>query len=303
MTFVIAQITEDDGGLSLIADTKVTVAHDERATRQIYTRPCQKVVILDDDLVAGFAGDTPATSLRHLAGLRGKSIDEVVENLVEYTAELSALPGVSKSFVIAKRAPDPQLWTVSNGDAEDRTPVRTAWVGDRDAHRTYTRYSMEWPQDTPRKDQFVWSVMSVISLGDIPTVGGYMVRVVGDASQPFRFIGDVGSTGPWFTEAFVTRDNGTTSVRFAVPPGGDTTEHTRIPIPGEGSTFSALAHYVPECDAAWLHTHEDPSSEPIVLRVQSIQELLDVAGTEYRQYLQMPTHEFTRGLLGLEPLT
>lgn len=70
MTFVIAQITDDDGALSLMADTKVTIAHDERAPRQIYTRPCQKIVILDDNLVAGFAGDTPDTALRHLVGLR-----------------------------------------------------------------------------------------------------------------------------------------------------------------------------------------------------------------------------------------
>lgn len=112
VTLVIAQITEEDGDLTLIADTKVTVEKDERATRQPYPRPCQKVVILDDDLVAGFAGDAPATALRHLVGLRGKSIDEVLDDLVEYTAELSAIRGVSKSFVIAKRASDPQLWTV-----------------------------------------------------------------------------------------------------------------------------------------------------------------------------------------------
>ncbi len=92
VTFIIAQITDEDGELSLIADTKLTVEHDDRATRQIYTRPCQKVVILDDDVVAGFAGDTPETSLRHLAGLRGMPIDKIVENLVEYTARLSLNP-------------------------------------------------------------------------------------------------------------------------------------------------------------------------------------------------------------------
>ncbi|WP_147343831.1 MULTISPECIES: hypothetical protein [unclassified Rhodococcus (in: high G+C Gram-positive bacteria)] len=303
MTFVIAQITDDDGALSLMADTKVTVAHDERATRQIYTRPCQKIVILDDNLVAGFAGDTPDTALRHLVGLRGKTIDEVIENLVDHTARLSAIRGVSKSFVIAKRAPAPQLWTVSNGDAEDRTAIRTAWVGDRDAHRAYTGFSLQLPQEMSRQDRFVRSVMTVILFDDIPTVGGYSVRVTGSASQPFRFKGDIGSTGPWFTEALVTQSNGTISLQFVLPPGADPTENTRIPIPGEGTTFSALAHYVPECDTAWLHTHEDPSSEPIVLRVHTINELLHIAATKYQQYLQMPTHDSTRALLGLLPTT
>lgn len=302
MTFVIAQITDDDGGLSLIADTKVTVAQDERATRQIYTNPCQKVVILDDDLVAAFAGDTPATAVQHLVGLRGRSVDEVVESLVTYTAELSAIPGVSKSFVIAKRAPDPQLWTVSNGDVDDRTMIGTAWVGDRDAHRSYTGYFLGPMKHLDRERRLVSSVAAVIAFDDIPTVGGYMVRVTGDASKPFRFMGDVGSSGPWFTEAFFTQRNGTTSLQFALPPGGDPTEHTRIPIPGERNTFSALAHYVPECEAAWLHTHENPSFDPIALRVRSIHELMDVAATEHGQYLQMPTHDSTRVLLELAPL-
>ncbi|WP_156045305.1 MULTISPECIES: hypothetical protein [Actinomycetes] len=304
MTLIIAQITDEDGEISLIADTKLTVEHDEQATRQIFTRPCQKVVILDDDLVAGFAGDTPATSLRHLLGLRGRSIDEVVENLVGYTADVTAIPGVSKSFVIAKRAPGQQLWKVSNGVAEERTTVGTAWVGDKEAFEAYTRYSHTEPfKHFDKKQRFVSSVMTVIAFGDIPSVGGYMVRVTGSVSRPFRFMGDVGSTGPWFTEAFLTQQHdGTTSVRFTLPPGADPTEMSRIPLPGEGSTFSALAHYVPECNAAWLHTHEDPSTESIVLRVASIHELVDVAATEYGQQLQMPSHNSTRALLGLELL-
>ncbi|OZD18744.1 hypothetical protein CH253_16810 [Rhodococcus sp. 06-156-3C] len=302
VTFIIAQITDEDGELSLIADTKLTVEHDDRATRQIYTRPCQKVVILDDDVVAGFAGDTPETSLRHLAGLRGMPIDKIVENLVEYTARLSEIRGVSKSFVIANRAPDPQLWTVSNGAAENRTGVGTAWVGDRDAHRAYTKNSMEWPSNMGKKDRFVSSVMSVIALDDIPSVGGYMVRVTGSSSHPFRFVGDVGSTGPWFTEALVARHDGTTSVQFVVPQEGDATEHTRIVIPGQGPTFSALAHYIPECDTALLNLHDHPDYDPITLRVGSVHELFAVAKAEHGQHLQMPSSNFTRRLLGLQPL-
>lgn len=300
VTFVIAQITEEDGDLTLIADTKVTVEHDERASRQTDTRPCQKVVILDDDLVAGFAGDTPAAALRHLVGLRGMSTDEVIVDLVAYTAELSAIRGVSKSFVIAKRAPDPQLWTVCNGVAEDHTAIGTAWVGDRDAHRAYTRRSMEWPPDSAKIDRFQSSVTAVIDSGEIPTVGGYTVRAAGTASSPFRFIVDFGFTGPWSTELSVTQDDGeTTSLWWTVPPGGDTTEHIRISIPGEGSTFSALAHYVPECDVALLHPHENPHSEPIELHVRSIHELLDFAATEHGQRLQMPTDYMTSNGDGL----
>ncbi len=294
VTFVIAQITGDDGDLALIADTKVTVANDERATRQSYPRPCLKVVILDDDLAAGFAGDAPATALRHLVGLRGRSIDEVLDDLVEYTADVSAIHGASKSFVIAKRAPDPQLWTVCNGDAEDRTTIGTAWVGDRDAHRAYTRRYMEWPPDSAEIDRFQSSVTAVIDSGEVPTVGGYAVCAAGTASSPFRFIVDFGFTGPWSSELSVTEDDGgATSLWRTVPPCGDTTEHIRVSVPGEGSTFGALAHYVPECDVALLHPHEDPYSEPIELCVRSIHELLDTAATQHGQRLQMPTDYMT----------
>ncbi len=48
-----------------------------------------------------------------------------------------------------------------------------------------------------------------------------MVRVTGCASGSFRFMGDVGSPGLWFAEAFFTRRNGATWVEFALPRGGD----------------------------------------------------------------------------------
>lgn len=167
-------------------------------------------------------------------------------------------------------------------------------MGDRDAHRAYTRRYMEWPPDSAEIDRFQSSVTAVIDSGEIPTVGGYTVRAAGTTSSPFRFIVDFGFTGPWSTELPVTQNDGdTTSLWLTVPPGGDTTEHIRISIPGEGSTFSALAHYVPECDVALLHPHENPYSEPIELRARSIHELLDIAATQHGQRLQMPTDYMT----------
>lgn len=307
MTFVIAQITDEDGTLSLVADTKVTVTHEETATRQIYTKPCQKVVILDDDLVAGFAGDTPSTAIRHLTLLRGKSASDVVDSLTDYTAEAGALRGVSKSFLIAKRAPEPRLWTVSNGHVEDRTPIGTAWIGDPAAHRSYTGHLHGMPSDFfDKNSRFVNAARTVIEDGHIPTVGGYMVRVTGTTSHPFRFTSDPGVTAPWFTEATITTSqDGMTSMRITVPPDVDPTGLTRIPIPGEGPTFSALAHYIPEVNTALLHTHDNPSADPVVLRVESILDLLDVAASQHGQHLTMPTPTdgLQRAWLGLEPLT
>ena len=70
MTFVIAKIIDHNAGkVSLLADTKLTDRNNDALNRRTLANPCQKVVIVNDDVVVGFAGDTPESALREVVGL------------------------------------------------------------------------------------------------------------------------------------------------------------------------------------------------------------------------------------------
>ena len=76
MTFVIAKVTDPDAGkVTLFSDTKITDQNDSTFNRQTLSNPGQKVVIVDDDVVIGFAGHTPASAVNRVAELRGQSAD------------------------------------------------------------------------------------------------------------------------------------------------------------------------------------------------------------------------------------
>lgn len=58
MTFVIAKVIDSAAGkMTLLADTKITDQHDGTSNRRALSNPGQKVVIIDDDVVVGFAGE------------------------------------------------------------------------------------------------------------------------------------------------------------------------------------------------------------------------------------------------------
>ena len=57
MTFVIAKVIDPDARkVTLLSDTKITDQNDGTSNRRTLSNPGQKVVIVDDDLVVGFAG-------------------------------------------------------------------------------------------------------------------------------------------------------------------------------------------------------------------------------------------------------
>jgi hypothetical protein len=94
MTFVIAKIIDrDTGKVTLLSDTKLTDQHDDRHNRRTLSNPCQKVVILDDDSVVGFAGDTPESALKRVVELRGQSAQEIEAALLLFTAEMHEFSG------------------------------------------------------------------------------------------------------------------------------------------------------------------------------------------------------------------
>jgi hypothetical protein len=126
----------------------------------------------------------------------------------------------------------------------------------------------------------------LVGMEDVESVGGYMVRVTGSRDKAFRFQVDPGVVLPGDLEAIVTpRSEDSVGLQLSLTDGADPTSHLRLPVPGTGPTYSALAHYIPQAGSAWLHTHEEPWRDPERLTVQSVAELVATAKTEHNQLL------------------
>lgn len=286
MTFAIAEILADaDGRITLLADTKVTDFRDETLTRRIYEHPCLKVVIVDDDMAVAFAGDNPEPALKHVAGLRGRPVAEVVEALRQCSAD-NAERNRSKSFLIAKRAPDPKLWRITWGKVEAAGHLPRLWIGDPAAFRAFQSQHQSALLDRSAEYRLFAAMIAVVSFDDIPSVGGYITRVAGDSALPLRFHSDQVGTGPWETEATIVEQNGEQTLRMRVPPGVDPSQHSRIGVPGCDSTFGAMAFFIREIRTAWLWTHAEPWQPPVKLSgVATMYELVRKAEQDHGQLL------------------
>ncbi|WP_396908386.1 hypothetical protein [Mycolicibacterium sp.] len=301
MTFVIAKIVDPDAGkVTLLSDTKLTHQTDDRYNRRSLSNPCQKVVIVDDDVAVAFAGDTPESALKRVVELRGQTLSAITAALLSFTTEMQELRGVSKSFLIVARTPSPRITVISNGKLEDRTDVGTGWIGDPDAFHAFSEvfHDPTAPADRSLEERFFMAMVNLIGFEDIETVGGYLVRVSGSTDQPLRFCTDPAFMMPDDLEGTIVRQPGRlATLKVSLAEGADPTRHIRIPIPGTDPTYSALAHYIPEANTAWLHTHERPGESPISLAVQSLSELTEVARINHGQYLDPAAAErFLRGL-------
>ena len=284
----------------MVADSMESDTTDVRATRQVYTNPIQKLVILDDNIAVGIAGTTPSKTLQHLVSLRGQSIEDVLASLVRYS-ETWWKDRVSKQFLVAKRAPEPRLWEIVEGCLNDRSSLGTAWIGDVAAFDAFrSRYHGPLKDLDPER-AFVAAIQGMIVSGEVDTVGGFVTRVTGDQTAPFRFMGDPVLTGPDFLEATVIDRDGSRYLRFSVPPGSDTTEHMRVSVPGTVPTFSALAHFVPEGGVAWLHTHEKPW-ERTRIEAKSVDELIVKSGDPHAQFLRPSSPDAPTSLVGVDIL-
>ena len=266
MTFVIAKVTDHiNGKVSLLADTKLTDRHDDALTRRTLSNPCQKVVIVNDDVVVGFAGDTPESALRALVGLRGEGVEAIEDALISFSQEMSRLEGVSKKFLIVRRRPSLRIVVIDNGQQEDRTSIGTGWIGDPEAFRAFSAvFQNENFQSIAHHDQrFVGAMAYLIGMEDVESVGGYMVRVTGDRERAFRFQVDPGFVMPWDLEGTVAQQSEqSVGLTLSLPEGADPTRHTRIPVPGKEPTYGALAHYIPEGRALGTGRHLPAVSNP-----------------------------------------
>jgi hypothetical protein len=289
MTFVIAKVTDPGAGkVTLFSDTKITDRNDCTFNRQTLSNPGQKVVIMDDDVVVGFAGDTPASVVNWVAELRGQSVDEIEVAVRAFSSEMKRTAGVSKSFLVVARKPEPRITVIAQGEYEDRTAIQTGWIGDRQAFDAFSEVFQDSsaPAGLALEQRFVIAMISLVDSEDVDTVGGYLVRVSGSCDKPFRFMPDTGLIMPDdINGTIIQTPEGQTTLEWSLAEGADPTQHFRLPVPGTGSTFGALAQYIPEAGVAWLHTHERPGDPAKVLRVQSVSELVEVAQSVYSQEL------------------
>ncbi len=289
MTFAIAKVTDPDAGkLTLFADTKITDENDSTSNRRTLSNPGQKVVIVDDDIVVGFAGDTPASAVNRVAELRGQSVERIEDALRSLSAEMHETIGASKSFLVVARTPTPRITVIIRGQQEDRTAIQTGWIGDSEAFTAFSEVFQDSsaPTEVGLEERFCTAMIGLIGWEDVPTVGGYLVRVSGSSDRPFRFMPDTAVMMPDNIDGTIVQTTGgEATLEMSLAEGADPTRHVRLPIPGTSSTYSALAHYIPQAGTAWLHTHERPGDPAKVLRVRSLPELIEVAESEYGQHL------------------
>ena len=289
MTFVIAKVIDlDTGKVTLLSDTKITDQNDGTFNRRTLSNPGQKVVIIDDEVVVGFAGDTPASAVNRVAELRGRSVDEIEDALRSLSTEMHETAGASKSFLVVARKPKPRITVISLGKQEDRTAIQTGWVGDRQAFNAFSEVFQDTsaPAGLELEKRFLTAMTGLIAWEDIETVGGYLVRVSGGNDKPFRFMPDAAVMMPDDIHANIHHQpGGQTTLEASLAEGADPTRHVRLSIPGTGSTYSALAHYIPEANTAWLHTHQRPGDPAKVLTVHSLSEVIEIAESRYGQLL------------------
>ena len=288
MTFAIAEIFFDEGGrITLLADTKLTDDSDVAATRSIYTNPMLKVVIVDDDVAVAVAGNWPRSSIERAVALRGSTPAEMIEHLRQFSEDVSRASGSPKSFLIAKRAPEPRLFRIRHGDVDEASSAAPRlWIGDRAGFSAFqSAYHQQIPNESAER-RLVVATQTAVMLGEVSSVGGYVTRATGSVGYPFRFRSDPCGTGPWETEGNIVERDGRPVLAMRVPQGVDPSEHTRIGVPGCDDTFGAMAFYSPETKTARLWLHHAPSEAPVQLTgVASIPELVQRAAQEYGQKL------------------
>jgi hypothetical protein len=272
VSLVVAQI--HDGGVSLVADTKITRSVDATWTRQVFKNACPKLMTLRDDVAVGITGVDPVSVLRRLVGLRY----EPIENLIEAMTSIDYA-----SFVVATLDPSPRLWKVSDGSSEERSSIGRCWAGDHGAYEIFQQRYHEWSEKLGSAFRLMSSMQWLLSFNPVESVGGYLTMVA-TTSEGFRFVANPMTVGPWFLEGLSQAMSDGFRLTFSVPHGGDPNGHQVLPAVGRPPTVGALAYYVPQAGVAWLFCHESPW-EPIPLNVDSMAKLIELAAAKYGQTL------------------
>lgn len=165
----------------------------------------------------------------------------------------------SAGFVVAALEPA-QLWSIAGGRVDERTSVRRAWSGDRQAYDVFRVSWDQWPESTEVPFLLSSSMQRLTSFDAVASVGGFTLTA-STFEDGFRF-------QPWNTfvgpshlqlDAVETAGDNLTA-RASVPPGGDATTHQVLAIPGQDPTRGSLGLLIPETGIGLLFPHEQPST-------------------------------------------
>lgn len=206
VSLVVAEAHDDR--ISLVADTKVTVSHDDDVTRHVFENAFPKLLLLRDDLCVGLAGNDPEGVAGDLVAARQETVESVV-----HLAE--SMPYAS--FVIASLTPEPRLIQVDRGSVEDRTVLGRAWAGDEAAYSIFQRRYSEWPPGMEVPFLLISSLQWLLSFGSAPSVGGYLTNVV-STPEGFRYLPQVTNVGPELLSSLAELVDGDLKLRLSAPP-------------------------------------------------------------------------------------
>lgn len=280
MTLVVGAIDREHGSIHLGADSKITWEGEEGRTRRIYTEPALKIVLLEDDLAVGYAGNGHEHLASAVASMRGRTIDSVLTSL-------NSIGG--GSFVVAQRG-SARLWSVDDRNGiEDRTEIGRAWAGDREA---YSKFQAHFDDFVGASVEFrlQTSLQRVIHLVQPAAVGGYAIFAsAGQAGFRFRpgtsqlFPATVGKTA--ITDVSRNLD-GTVNFKirtsFAEPP-------VQLEVsPGTDTTPAALGLYLANIGMGYLYADGAPFDR-IPIRADSLASFVETAHSQHHQSLSTPT--------------
>lgn len=254
MSLVVASVHED-GPITLVADTKVTLYHrdgrtlNDHATRHIFEHALPKLVIMRPDLAVGVTGANPHSATEQLIARR----DDGVEEILQFATTLT-----SSGLVVAALHPA-RLWHVADGHIYHRTNRGIAWDGSQGAFEIFCSKRDEWPPGMEQEFLLMSSMQFLTSFNPVPSVGGYALGVhVGDSG--FEFFGYPTVIGP--SPLIVTaaqRTDETVRIEFEPPDDLAAASGFRLQIlPGRPPTQGALGLLLPEARLGLLFTHERP---------------------------------------------
>lgn len=276
MTLAVAEI--HDGGISLVADTKITYSDDPtRTTRELYAG-VPKLAILRDDLCVAYAGNDGVGTLEFLINHRHATVDALTERLA---ARAHA------SHVIASLE-GPTLVTIRRGTVEPRGGVARTWVGDQAAFEVFQQRAGEWPESIDTGFRLLSSLQFLIHFKVVESVGGLHTRVA-TTLDGFRYCADQATVGPERLETTKIErlDDGVT-LSARVPHGGDVGSMSLLCAVGRPPTFGALAYLIPEAQLGIVFCHDAPWL-PTQVQASTLPELVETARVELGQTLWVPT--------------
>jgi hypothetical protein len=266
MTLVVAGIAGDH--ITMVSDTKVTWTFidghlDAARNRATYFEALPKIVRLRGDLIIGVAGDDPKRVIERLIARRQAPIESVLAHLESEDAN---------EFVVAALNPT-RLWEVKYGSTDDRTTVpRRGWAGDRLAWDTFrVSFDGHGMANFDLDFRLMAAMQTLTSFDPVESAGGLTLKV-SSRSGEFLFEAMYEQVMPPMdvTALDVAADSGRMTI--SVPPGGDTTTHQVIVIPGGEPTCGAVGFLIPETTRG-LFFPEDRPWDATILSATSVQEM------------------------------